>query len=1089
MFRNGNQPATNNGAPPASDLSVANVPHLPGSFLQARMSEQKRPTVHISASNAQALDPEIIPAPPKADHAATISKLKKGKTAPKMKPEEYPASEKSAGETSSHFGGEDEADFRKELERLQIATIYSLVEEVPAKKGGDLNMLFLTNSQANSFDFTDIDKVMNAMNMAPRPKLVVTIMKSYVHCGANHYMDSVVPEDDMFTSHCYIGEKDSESYEETAQKMALFLKDHVLPICIKTNALVLLHDNSCALSEAFGHICHSERQKRNGVLPFTVLSIVGGHMLANRAENDDESLARTIRRGSRRWKQYNNMMMDVLSNPFAIRDWRADFPNGLTHAILVSSVNDEKMKVDFSAYKKFKSALVDRLSRDLPSIGIVSYSFGGDSYSVFSDYVGRKLPLILIDSRPVSKDVKAKSHAAISAADMNSLGLRSVSDNLSTTDLQKLFLERARAHLFKIEEGLATAQTWNFYEAATLSFLHSQLEEFAIARLKAESQISSDLNDKKWLFMAIAEKRRAADAEGSEGTEESPENVLATQFVHLFMELNLKQDDNRRNFQIKVYDEFLDAARLCETVDDFSELLEETTMHWEQSNFFVGPEFDDRGDARGGYGADYFCKEYPEMFIKAPLFKDGRLFGYGSKVVDSEDREENQVTLERCKEAAESIILRRRAEVLECKKPVFPVFDFMSVHEIITSPFSFSGNVGDTSKLSAALAKIARIDRLPTDNSLVALNALKFSWDAVDICNHVASKMKTITKISYITILLIGFVIGGLAVIHLNDSERLSKDDLDTSTSALGIMCGFLAGITSIINPWQKWTRLRGAALAIECEAWRFRTRTGVYSENTEDDPTSASENSPELILQARVESIKLQVLKSAGVLSSHFMSLFEFFDDPKQPSIYCHGQYKDCGVTGTFGSRMSIHASVKANAESAKVLFKDDLRDDFFSPCHPSAYLKHRVKVVSEFYQKRLPVYSRIKTVNSTILLIGNFSGVLLALLDISSWVAIFTAAVGVLTAWNEFHGTASKITRYSDVLTQIDSTMLWWSMLTPVDQSNMSIISELIDRCESAFRDERQAWVSMNIDADKKGKKDKNSENKSGGDNDSQA
>jgi len=370
------------------------------------------------------------------------------------------------------------------------------------------------------------------------------------------------------------------------------------------------------------------------------------------------------------------------------------------------------------------------------------------------------------------------------------------------------------------------------------------------------------------------------------------------------------------------------------------------------------------------------------LFTKAPLFKDGRLFGYGSKVVDSEDQEENQVTLERCKEAAEIIILRRRTEVLECKKPPFPVFDFMSLHEIITSRFSYSGNVDDTSKLSAALAKIARIDRLPTDNSLVALNALKFSWDAVDICNHVASKMKTITKISYIAILLIGFIIGALAVIHLNDSDHLSKDDLDTSTSALGIICGFLAGVTSIINPWQKWTRLRGAALAIECETWRFRTRTGVISENVADaDPACAGEKSPELVLQERVESIKHQVLKSAGVLSSHFMSLFEFFDDPKQPSIYCHGQYKGCGVDGTFGGKRDIYpgtASMKATAESAKLLFKDDLRDDYFSSCHPSAYLKYRVKIVSEFYQKRLPVYSRIKTINSTILLIGNFSGVL---------------------------------------------------------------------------------------------------------------
>jgi hypothetical protein len=56
------------------------------------------------------------------------------------------------------------------------------------------------------------------------------------------------------------------------------------------------------MSEAFGQICSAERKKRNGVLPFTVLAIIGAHNVACRAENDEESRARTIRRGSRRWR-------------------------------------------------------------------------------------------------------------------------------------------------------------------------------------------------------------------------------------------------------------------------------------------------------------------------------------------------------------------------------------------------------------------------------------------------------------------------------------------------------------------------------------------------------------------------------------------------------------------------------------------------------------------------------------------------------------------------------------------------------------------------------------------------------------------
>lgn len=36
----------------------------------------------------------------------------------------------------------------------------------------------------------------------------------------------------------------------------------------------------------------------------------------------------------------------------------------------------------------------------------------------------------------------------------------------------------------------------------------------------------------------------------------------------------------------------------------------------------------------------------------------------------------------------------------------------------------------------------------------------------------------------------------------------------------------------------------------------------------------------------------------------------------------------------------------------------------------------------------------------------------------------------------------------------------------LSPVDQASVGKISEFIDRCETIFRDERQAWVSLNIE-----------------------
>ena len=153
------------------------------------------------------------------------------------------------------------------------------------------------------------------------------------------------------------------------------------------------------------------------------------------------------------------------------------------------------------------------------------------------------------------------------------------------------------------------------------------------------------------------------------------------------------------------------------------------------------------------------------------------------------------------------------------------------------------------------LAKIARIDRLPPDNTLGGLNAIQFAWDVVDICNYVADFMKKTTKASFVTLLALGLTIGSLTVVQLNEPGLIDIEDLNLMTASLALASGFIAGLTSIFDPWQKWTRLRGAALAIESEIWRFRTRTGVYTEDGGD-----MVETPELILKTRVESIYQQV-------------------------------------------------------------------------------------------------------------------------------------------------------------------------------------------------------------------------------------
>jgi hypothetical protein len=70
---------------------------------------------------------------------------------------------------------------RKDLEDLQIQTIYSLVEPTPVEVNGNSMMpklLFLTNHQCRQLDLSNLEKFTQAMDINPPPKLVINLLPS-----------------------------------------------------------------------------------------------------------------------------------------------------------------------------------------------------------------------------------------------------------------------------------------------------------------------------------------------------------------------------------------------------------------------------------------------------------------------------------------------------------------------------------------------------------------------------------------------------------------------------------------------------------------------------------------------------------------------------------------------------------------------------------------------------------------------------------------------------------------------------------------------------------------------------------------------
>jgi hypothetical protein len=79
---------------------------------------------------------------------------------------------------------------------------------------------------------------------------------------------------------------------------------------------------------------------------------------------------------------------------------------------------------------------------------------------IFQKKVGRKLPLVFVDSRAPPEE------ALVSSAGQ------------SLDTLQLTYYERAKAHLDAVEAQLAATTSWNFYRASTISFLHSSIQDF-----------------------------------------------------------------------------------------------------------------------------------------------------------------------------------------------------------------------------------------------------------------------------------------------------------------------------------------------------------------------------------------------------------------------------------------------------------------------------------------------------------------------------------------------------------------------------------------------------------------------------------
>eukprot|EP00666_Eupelagonemidae_sp_cell4sb_P017887 gene17887-biopygen7145 len=239
--------------------------------------------------------------------------------------------------------------------------------------------------------------------------------------------------------------------------------------------------------------------------------------------------------------------------------------------------------------------------------------------------------------------------------------------------------------------------------------------------------------------------------------------------------------------------------------------------------------------------------------------------------------------------------------------------------KLLTSPQTFSVNVSDLDRAQRVLHQMHRLDRVSENNSLPALRLLRRAWDDVDIYTHEAQKMKYITK----------------------------------------------------------WQQLRSAAMALLSEIWKFRTRTDSYS--VEKHGMSVVEDN----FVSAIVAAEQNVMKSAGVEETRFLSRFKLFGDPLDQSMYTHGQYEGCK-----GGPADGIPFVNAKGES------DKEADDHQSPVKPDEYLKRRVQPMVDLYQGRMPGYYSRRVLCEVLLVLSGLGMTFLAFLNSAHWASVISIA-----------------------------------------------------------------------------------------------
>ena len=889
-----------------------------------------------------------------------------------------------------------------ELEEIKLETMFRMVEDVTVNIGGrsvSKKLLYLSNNQASmlSHNSDSMAKVFNALELK-NPNFVIKLLTSLAG-KANHVAHIESPGDIKGVLRDNVFEVSVSDSAATERQIIKFMNDCILPLALQTRALVIISAaNDCSLAVAAERVLGPVALRLGDECPFTVLGFGYLTEFHRMTFMQPDCLAGQVRDSSTTWKGRSDACHLVYKNVHGENLEEAeclDVNSACTVYVIFEGIDFENSKESFDSCTSFDNSFMASMIRAVPTV-CISTQLPDMELTDLVDLVYRGVPVLLLDARerwPLldsKPGVKAATDYAVQAASLdNPLGdmlevsnpLRTQQNSLDEKDIG-IQLVGSKSQLSAAEKQMRMRRHSGLPETEKRNQL-SELSEVARDILKRGFSVLEENGD------------------SGKGVKEAW-TISTVAFLHGVMKLiSSNQGKGHQHHELWLGDAIADLKQQQQESRGMQDLTESDNKL-----------------------ADLLCSvyfaEYPPHVKKASMKGlSNFISSFKGRTLDAEDA----FSVQKAEDELESL----SKDDDDGEDPN----EWLALHSLLTSKHTFSESLYDLEGINKVLGDVAKIDRLPSTNTLEGSLLLQNAWDCVDYYHAKADLYKKISKATYVAMIFLGVAVVACGVVRIAYPDTFSNSQLSSAILVLSLSSTVATAYQTYHNPALRWQQLRAAALEIQSEIWVFRTRSGKYR--------ASDERKNELAFRNALTFVQDRILESADLKKTNFYGT-------EMDSFAKHNQHY-----------------AKPGQLSRKHV---DGCDNHHSPQDPESYIRKRLKAESKFYADRIPRYNAYSSISQSILILGSLSQSALAYTDQSSWAALVSSIVAGVGSWMIFGGTRDKMERYSNTFHTLKALELWWRSLPHVEQQSVANIDHLISSSEEILKAERCAWFATAVD-----------------------